>query len=77
MVEIECLACGKTVKLREFIDTDNYDGQVVCQECNSLLYVKLVQERVQKYKVVENKRERDVKIIFREANSKEAEGEVK
>ncbi len=77
MVEIECLACGKTIKIPPFIDTEKYDGQVTCQECNSLLYVKLVQEKVQKYKVVENKRERDVKLIYVPANSKEAEGEVK
>ena len=55
MVEIECLACGKTVKLPQFIDTDNYDGQVPCQECKSLLHVKLVKGKGQKYKIVENK----------------------
>jgi DNA-directed RNA polymerase subunit RPC12/RpoP len=55
MVEIECLACGKTVKIPQFINTDKYDGQVVCQECKSLLHVKLVKEKVEKYKVVENK----------------------
>ncbi len=57
MVEIECLACGKAVKLPQFIDSDNYDGQVVCQECNSLLRVKLVKGKVQKYKVEKNKSE--------------------
>ncbi len=55
MVEIECLACGKTVELPQFIDTDNYDGQVVCQECKSLLHVKLLKGKVHKYKIVENK----------------------
>lgn len=55
MVNIECLVCGKTVKLPQFIDTDNYDydGQVVCQECKSLLHVKLVKGKVRKYKLVE------------------------
>ena len=57
MVEIECLACGKAVKLPRFIDSDNYDGQLVCQECKSLLHVKLVKGKVQKYKVLENKNE--------------------
>lgn len=52
MVEIQCLACGKAVKLPQFIDTDNYDGQVVCQECKSLLHVKLAKGKVQKYKIV-------------------------
>jgi len=55
MVEIACLACGETVKLPQFIDTANYDGQVVCQECKSLLHIKLVKGKVQKYKVVEKK----------------------
>ncbi len=57
MDEIVCLACGKTVKLPQFIDTDNYDGQVVCQECKSLLHVKLVKGKVQKYKIVREKSE--------------------
>ncbi len=67
MVEIECLACGKTIKLPQFIDTDNYDGQLVCHKCNSLLYVKFVANKLRKYKVAENKRERDVKIILKPA----------
>jgi len=55
MVEIECLACGKIVKLPQFIDTDDYDydGQIVCQECKSLLYVKLLKGKVRKYKLIE------------------------
>jgi len=63
-VEIECLACGKPIKIPPCVDTEKYDGQVVCQECNSLLHIKLVKEKVQKYKVVENKRERDIKLEF-------------
>jgi len=55
MVEIECLVCGKTIKIPQFIDTDNYDGQVACQECGSLLHVKLEGSKVRKYKVVEKK----------------------
>lgn len=59
MVEIECLTCGKAIKPRQLNDTDNYDtenydGQIVCQECKSLLYVKSVKGKVQKSKVVEN-----------------------
>ncbi len=53
MVEIECLVCGKTIEIPEFIDTNNYDGQVACQECASLLHVKLVASKVRKYEVVE------------------------
>ena len=36
MVEIPCLACDKALKLPQFVNTDNYDGQVVCQECKAL-----------------------------------------
>ncbi len=68
MVEIECLACSKAIKPRQLNDTDNYDaenydGQVVCQECKSLLYVKSVKGKVQKSKVVENKSIRSLKDI--------------
>ena len=53
MVEIECLECGETLKIPQFVNTDNYDGQVVCQKCNTLLHIKLVQSEVRKYWVVE------------------------
>ena len=56
MVEIQCLACDKTLNLPQFVNTDNYDGQVVCQECKALLYVKLVKSKVLKYKIVERLR---------------------
>ena len=55
MVEINCLVCGKIIKIPEFIDTNNYDGQVTCPECKSLLYVKLAGAKVRKYMVVEKK----------------------
>jgi DNA-directed RNA polymerase subunit RPC12/RpoP len=75
MVEIECLACGKTVKLPKFINTDKYDGQVVCQECSALLHVKLVKGKVEKYKVLE-KNTRPVTIIFEPAHKTEEEGSI-
>ena len=58
MVEIQCLACGKPIKPPQLndtdkYDTDNYDGEVVCQECKSLLHIKLIKGKVQKYKIVE------------------------
>ena len=55
MLEINCLVCGKAIKIPEFIDTNNYDGQVTCPECKSLLQVKLVGAKVRKYQVVERK----------------------
>ena len=77
MVDIKCLACGKTVKIPEYIDSDNYDGQLVCDKCKSLLYIKLVASKVRKYKVVESKREGDVpvSIVYKQVESaKETEG---
>ena len=58
MVEIECLACRKAIKPQQLndsnnYDTENYDGHVVCQECESLLYVKLIKAKVQKYRIVD------------------------
>ena len=63
MVEIECLACGKPIKMPKYIDPKQYDGQVVCQECESLLHVKLAKGKVQKYAIVE-KKVRPVTIKF-------------
>jgi hypothetical protein len=54
-MEIDCLACGKTITIPDFIDTNNYDGQITCQECKSLLHVKLGGGKVRKYEVVERK----------------------
>ena len=78
MVEIECLACGKAIKPRQLNDTDNYDtenydGQIVCQECKSLLYVKSVKGKVQKCKVLENKsnqKDRQYNIIVQSEEGK-------
>ena len=57
MIEIECLVCGNVIKPRQLndpdtYDTENYDGQIVCQECKSLLHVKLIKGKVQKSKIV-------------------------
>jgi|GEM_PF-1311304 len=54
-MEIDCLACGKTITIPDFIDTNNYDGQITCQECKSLLHIKLGGGKVRKYEVVERK----------------------
>ncbi len=56
MVDIECLACDKTLELPQFIDTDNYDGQIVCSKCKALLHLKLVKGKLLKYKIVERLR---------------------
>ena len=52
-MEISCLVCGKTIEIPHFIDTDNYDGQINCPACKSLLRVRLVGAKARKYEVVE------------------------
>ena len=52
-MEISCLICGKNIEIPEFIDTNNYDGQINCPECKSLLHMKLVGAKARKYEVVE------------------------
>jgi uncharacterized Zn finger protein (UPF0148 family) len=51
MVEIECLLCGKPLNLPRYINPEDYDGEVVCQECESLLYIKLVKSELKKYSI--------------------------
>jgi DNA-directed RNA polymerase subunit RPC12/RpoP len=53
MDEIECLACGRRVKLPSYINTQKYDGEVICQKCKARLHVKLVKDKVEKYKIIE------------------------
>ena len=52
MIDIECLYCGKTVKIPQHVDTKKYDGQVVCKECGALLHIKLANSKVQGYKLL-------------------------
>ena len=52
-MEISCLICGKNIEIPQFIDTNNYDGQINCPECKSLLHIRLVGGKARKYEVVE------------------------
>ena len=52
-MEISCLICGKNIEIPQFIDTNNYDGQISCPECKSLLRMRLVGAKLRKYEVVE------------------------
>ena len=63
MVEIQCLACDKTLKIPKYVDTDNYEGQIVCTECESLLYIKLVKSKVRKYRKLIDKKPMEIKVI--------------
>jgi hypothetical protein len=54
-MDIDCLACGKTITIPDFIDTNNYDGQITCQECKSLMHIRLGGGKLRKYEMVERK----------------------
>ena len=53
MVEIECHLCGANFSPSGCIDTNNYDGEVKCPKCESILHVKLTSGKLQKRKVVD------------------------
>jgi len=55
MVEIGCQLCEKIINIPNYVDTEKYEGRIVCQECKSVLYVKLVKGKVQKYQVLEDR----------------------
>ncbi len=59
-MEISCLVCDKRIEIPEFIDTENYDGQISCPACHSLLHVKLYKSKLRKYDVVERGAENTV-----------------
>ena len=40
MVSIECTRCEKNIEIPKYIDTNSYDGDLLCKECKSLLYIK-------------------------------------
>ncbi len=55
MVKIECILCGGTLKIPILSDTGKYEGASVCKKCGSLIRIKLVNGKVQKYDIKENK----------------------
>jgi len=52
-LEISCLICGESIKIPDFIDTNNYDGQISCPSCKALLRMKMFGAKVRKYELVE------------------------
>ena len=52
MVKIDCLLCGETITLPEYVDKEQYDGEVRCENCLGRLRVRLAGSKVRKYKVV-------------------------
>jgi len=51
-MKVECLVCLKETAIPKNLDILNYDGQITCRECGSLLQVKLVKSKVQQCKLV-------------------------
>jgi hypothetical protein len=57
--QIACLGvtCGKVIEFPEHVDPEGYDGDVRCQECRSLMHIRLEGSRVVKYSLKEDKSE--------------------
>ena len=51
-MKIECLICLRETAIPKNLNTTNYDGQITCRECGSLLQVKLVRSKVEHCGVV-------------------------
>ena len=53
MTEIECLSCYKVLDIPNFVDIDNYDGEIVCNKCRARLAIKFIgSPKPVKYRVV-------------------------
>jgi transcription elongation factor Elf1 len=50
-MKIECLICLRETVIPKNLNTANYDGQITCRECGSLLQVKLVKSKVEQRKI--------------------------
>ncbi|MDM8000105.1 MAG: hypothetical protein QUS33_08930 [Dehalococcoidia bacterium] len=50
-MKIECLICLKETAIPKNLNTGNYDGQITCRECGSLLQVRLVRSRVEQRRI--------------------------
>ena len=76
MVEVECPKCKILVDIPKGIDTNHYDGIIVCQKCGLWLDIKLVGSKVRKRKVVKEQVTGDapINIIYKQVGPrKEAE----
>ena len=50
-MKIECLICLRETAIPKNINAANYDGQITCRECGSLLHVKLVRSKLEQRKI--------------------------
>ena len=71
MPEIECLHCHKVLDIPEWVDTDDYDGELVCKKCKARLAIKFVGSKPVKYKLVEKPKEEPSTIILRPAKDRD------
>ncbi len=49
--ELLCLACNKPITLPKYI-VEDYKGEVGCQECGYILYLKLEDWYVREYRII-------------------------
>lgn len=52
--DLLCLVCEKAIKLPQYV-SPNYKGDLVCQNCTSLLHIKLVNSQVAEYEIKKDK----------------------
>jgi hypothetical protein len=54
--KIPCIVCISAIKLSEYVGHD-YDGDLLCDRCKSLLHIKLEKWEVKQYKVLKDRYE--------------------
>ncbi len=52
--DLLCLVCEKAIKVPQYV-SPNYKGVLVCQDCKSLLHIKLVNSQVAEYEIKKDK----------------------
>ena len=70
--EIECLYCGDNLTIPDWVNTHNYDGEIVCQNCEARLAIKFKNSRQPtKYNLIDKPQIKSPKIILRDAETGE------
>ncbi len=65
MSGIDCLHCYKKLAIPKWVNTDDYDGEIVCEECKARLAIKFVgSPKPVKYKLVEKLPKEDVPVTL-------------
>ena len=52
-MKIDCIKCGNLLKLPESASPNKYSGDVYCSNCALLIRVKLNNEKIEEYKVLD------------------------